>query len=458
MSVAAFTWTGCQYELKGEDFVSSKLVRQSVQDSYLNLHLALEALREEATAKHKQGPRVLIVGPTDTGKSTLATTLVNYAVRSHRTPAFVDLDIGQGTIGTPGTIGASVVRAPLLPSEKFSNFDNRLLYYYGFLEPSANRDRYNLLVSRLNDALDSRMSDDSKLRASGCIINTCGWADKDGIKHLADIAERLHCNVIVSFLSHHLLEMFKTTHLTDPVRQTINKLFIHPTLSKQAPTDGSTEKPSLRRYEKDGLSFVELNRSNSVLDRSRDIRRSLRDERVFQYFRGIEMALAWSETEVDFGSLTILSVPHKSGLAPAALPHQIGSKHNLLFNLNRVDILDHSPNTLQKIVGQIGGVLLQRQFPYPTKKQVPPSSLLPSITPEDLCLEEASEDVIEKSILSYKNVVGLVAVKGIKKDNESGQIKVVLICPATGPLPSNLLIFGNVGWQYIEQPPLITYH
>jgi len=39
--------------------------------------------------------QVVIAGPTDVGKSTLCRLLLNYAVRAHRQPLFVDLDVGQ---------------------------------------------------------------------------------------------------------------------------------------------------------------------------------------------------------------------------------------------------------------------------------------------------------------------------------------------------------------------------
>ena len=39
--------------------------------------------------------QVLVVGPTDVGKSTLCRTLLNYAVRMGRHPCFLDVDIGQ---------------------------------------------------------------------------------------------------------------------------------------------------------------------------------------------------------------------------------------------------------------------------------------------------------------------------------------------------------------------------
>ena len=37
----------------------------------------------------------MIVGPSDVGKTTLCTLLLNYGVRLGRAPIFVDLDVGQ---------------------------------------------------------------------------------------------------------------------------------------------------------------------------------------------------------------------------------------------------------------------------------------------------------------------------------------------------------------------------
>ena len=45
------------------------------------------------------------VGPTDVGKSTVSKILLNYAVRLGRKPIFVDLDVGQGAVSMPGTLG-----------------------------------------------------------------------------------------------------------------------------------------------------------------------------------------------------------------------------------------------------------------------------------------------------------------------------------------------------------------
>ena len=59
----------------------------------------------------------LLFGPTDVGKSSLSKILCNYAVRKGWNPLFVDLDLGQGGITCPGTVGAVPVDRPVDVSE-----------------------------------------------------------------------------------------------------------------------------------------------------------------------------------------------------------------------------------------------------------------------------------------------------------------------------------------------------
>lgn len=82
----------------------------SLQVMYLNTHACLERLRKQADVgfgrgEDTRGPVTMVVGPGDVGKSTLCRILLNYAVRMGRRPIFVDLDVGQGSISIPGTIG-----------------------------------------------------------------------------------------------------------------------------------------------------------------------------------------------------------------------------------------------------------------------------------------------------------------------------------------------------------------
>lgn len=72
--------------------------------SYINIHKMVNNRRLEAQQRAEEGeavvgPRVIVVGPTDAGKSTLCRLLINYAVRSGFEPTFVDLDVGEAREG-----------------------------------------------------------------------------------------------------------------------------------------------------------------------------------------------------------------------------------------------------------------------------------------------------------------------------------------------------------------------
>jgi polynucleotide 5'-hydroxyl-kinase GRC3/NOL9 len=60
---------------------------------------------------HHTGPTVLI-GATNSGKSTLTQYLLRRFIENHTTIALVDTDIGQSSLGIPGTITMKVFKSP----------------------------------------------------------------------------------------------------------------------------------------------------------------------------------------------------------------------------------------------------------------------------------------------------------------------------------------------------------
>src|SRR5215210_1810568 len=57
---------------------------------------------------------VMLVGATDTGKSTLTTYLANMAIRRGIIPCIIDGDIGQGDLAPPTAIGGAVLSQQVL--------------------------------------------------------------------------------------------------------------------------------------------------------------------------------------------------------------------------------------------------------------------------------------------------------------------------------------------------------
>lgn len=154
----------------------------------------------------------MVVGPTDVGKSTLCRILINYGVRMGRRPIFVDLDVGQGSISVPGTVGAMLIERPASIEDNGFIQQAPMVYFFGHKSPEANIPLYNLLVSKLAETVHERMESNRKgiascfkclkptilrlyfnihhpAKASGVVINTCGWIKGDGYSVLKHIWE-----------------------------------------------------------------------------------------------------------------------------------------------------------------------------------------------------------------------------------------------------------------------------
>src|SRR5215510_7120516 len=65
---------------------------------------ALDDLRRART--------IMLLGATDTGKTTFLTWLANILLAQEQRLAIVDADVGQSSLGPPTTIGLGVVAAP----------------------------------------------------------------------------------------------------------------------------------------------------------------------------------------------------------------------------------------------------------------------------------------------------------------------------------------------------------
>ena len=96
----------------------------------MKLHQRLVEMRTAALANPAmRGPRVLICGKTDVGKSTLCETLIAWHLRTTQVQnnemrnagiLFADIDVGQNGITAPGSIGAQVYENYILRDGAFT--------------------------------------------------------------------------------------------------------------------------------------------------------------------------------------------------------------------------------------------------------------------------------------------------------------------------------------------------
>lgn len=77
--LALFTWHGCVIDVECDALeISYTSDECNANVAFVNTHAQLEALRDEALSKKTEGPRVLIAGPPESGKTCLAKILVAY--------------------------------------------------------------------------------------------------------------------------------------------------------------------------------------------------------------------------------------------------------------------------------------------------------------------------------------------------------------------------------------------
>eukprot|EP00696_Hemimastix_kukwesjijk_P013292 gnl/Hemi2/26655_TR8946_c0_g2_i1.p1 gnl/Hemi2/26655_TR8946_c0_g2~~gnl/Hemi2/26655_TR8946_c0_g2_i1.p1 ORF type:complete len:425 (+),score=95.46 gnl/Hemi2/26655_TR8946_c0_g2_i1:71-1345(+) len=281
---AIFTWHGCVLRLRGADS-RAYVADETPMVSFLNVHAVLEEARLTAasSANREVGPKVMLVGPVDSGKSSLAKVLLNYGIKRGRKPIFIDLDVGQGEISPPGCFAANVVDKQC-DIEDGWDLTSVLAFFYGHVSPSVNRKLYSSLMRRLAELLDQRFDADPACRSSGYICNTCGWVDDLGYEILKET-----------------IEIFKPT-----VVLVLGHERLHVDLK--------------RDFGAENMDIVKLTKSGGVVTRDTAYRKKARMNRIHEYFYSPKGDLCPHSTKLDFGEVSIFSVAGASKAPSTALP------------------------------------------------------------------------------------------------------------------------------------------
>ncbi len=129
---------------------------------------------------------IMLVGASDTGKSTLTTYLSNIAIANGLKVCIVDGDVGQGDLAPPGCIGASKIE------KQFLDLRDIDAEYYRFIGATSPRRVEDLVIRNMKDIVD-KISTGSDI----CIINTDGYIDEHGIDYKIELAETLKPDLIV---------------------------------------------------------------------------------------------------------------------------------------------------------------------------------------------------------------------------------------------------------------------
>ncbi|ROT42185.1 Clp1 protein [Sodiomyces alkalinus F11] len=288
------TLQGCKIQVDGiphDEFVAEVYQpTDSPMNSYLNLHFKLTAMRETAAAGGTDGPRVLICGSHNTGKTSVARTLASYATRVGFQPLVVNADPKEGMLALPGTLSASVL-ASVLDIEAVDGWGTTptsgpnqvpvklpLVFFYGRASPTEAPDQYRELVTRLAGTATSRFSHDSSVRSSGIIVDTPAVDEKSRAETdlLVHIAEEFSVNIVI---------VLGSSRLTAE----LSKRLSHE-------ETGPGEKTHV----------ILLDKSDGVAERDEAFREQTCEALIKEYFFGsVGRTLSPATQQVDFDSLTI---------------------------------------------------------------------------------------------------------------------------------------------------------
>ncbi|KAE8448649.1 Cleavage polyadenylation factor subunit clp1 [Mollisiaceae sp. DMI_Dod_QoI] len=202
-----YTWHGCRIEVAGtcEEYIAE----ETPMTQYVNTHFALEKLRDEAEQNGREGPRVLVVGPTNSGKTSLAKLLTAYALRMGRQPMVINTDSREGLLSIPGSLTATPFASIIDVEQGWGSSPTStssavpvklpLCYYYGLPSPEDNTKLYKPIVTRLALAATSRLTDDPAIKATGMIIDTPGVISqgKGGFDLISHIVSEFSVNIIL---------------------------------------------------------------------------------------------------------------------------------------------------------------------------------------------------------------------------------------------------------------------
>jgi polyribonucleotide 5'-hydroxyl-kinase len=270
-NMAIFSWYGCKLEFFLTNIEDSTKLHDDYYcaDStpmiaYVNTHAQLEARRDVAVNNDDSGPRVLILGSEDSGKSSVARILYSYAARLDRTPIYVDLDLGEsGFGGTPGSVVAVPVEKSMLSvTEGLSSPLTPLVYFVGAMSVKDSPDVFHHHISLLANGIKKRLSIDRETKTSGVIINT----GKD-LTHIDQANENVLANIIQEFEVDVILVMDKTG---DKIFNKLCKL----------QTSGIIPATS---------TIVKLPSSKGIVVRDQSTRERIRKIRIDEYFYGLKV-------------------------------------------------------------------------------------------------------------------------------------------------------------------------
>jgi len=130
--------------------------------------------------------KVMLIGGTDSGKSTLSVYIANLALARGMKVSIIDGDIGQGDLAPPTCMGFSMIRGYLLDLRDLMGEE---YYFIGRLSPMGIEEQVITGLKYLTE----------HAKGDICIINTDGYVDGYGLKYKSEMVDTIKPDVVITF-------------------------------------------------------------------------------------------------------------------------------------------------------------------------------------------------------------------------------------------------------------------
>ncbi|RDX46870.1 hypothetical protein OH76DRAFT_1456984 [Lentinus brumalis] len=431
---AIFTWHGCTLEMShpSVDYDSE----ETPMVTYANVHMALEGMRVSALAAvhgsplqeddvdEKTGteaPRVLVLGPENSGKTSVCKILTNYAVRMGQnwTPMLVNVDPSEGGWAIPGAISAAPIPAAIqtatpasplgsvatsAPNHVASNALLPLSYWYGHAEMRRNPLLLDRLIRNLGENIRDKYESDPESHCSGLIVDTpSSFAASSGTG------------------SDHRLTMIKAC--VDAFRINVILVVGHEKLSIE-----------MQKTYGNRMRVLKIPKSGGVVELDQDYRERVHKYQLHNYFYGhviepppglstkayvqggeqtpdLILHLSPSSTTVNFGDITIYRIGEETMAPNSALP--IGAA---------------------RVVSEVQPLLVDPSLSASGLYNAVLAILAPP-NPDET--ERYDEEILDL------HVVGYVVITALDMPNK----RMTVLSPSPGSLVGKTAIVGSFEWQ-----------
>jgi polyribonucleotide 5'-hydroxyl-kinase len=404
LKLAIFTWHGCVVDViadEGSLDISYTSDETNSNVAAVNTHAQLEALRDEAVSTSSEGPRVLIVGPSESGKSSLAKLLTAYAVKLGRTPILADCDPADNCLTVPGALAACVFDHESVSVETVATTGlpvsqqqqaQPLVYWHGGLQLSS--DLFKAQVTAMGRKIDQRMKNDEWARSSGLIVNTNGWIQEEGFNLLVHMVKAFRISVVLVLGHDRLYSMMKST------------------VSKES---ASTK-------------VIKVPRSGGVVSREKSYMLNSRSRSIKRYFYGamVEPINAGAATAT---STHVHRVPQLTPFAAHVAFNKV-----TIYKFSSISL---SASLLPVAAAQATEHVQLQSIEISEKLQ---HCLLAVCHPHAVA---AYEDSGQAKELYESGVAGFCIVERVLMESEMMH----LLSPCAGNLPSYTLIVGEITWM-----------